>query len=44
MYQQTLSNWYGVNAGQKFTEAWVQDLIKELQEVTQREYENTEHG
>ena len=34
MYQQTLSNWYGANAGQEFTEARVQDLIHELQEVT----------
>ena len=34
MYQQTLSNWYGVNAGQEFTEARVQNLIQELQEVT----------
>ena len=34
MYQQTLSNWYGVNAVQEFTEARVQDLIHELQEVT----------
>ena len=34
MYQQTLSNWYGANAGQEFTEARVQNLIHELQEVT----------
>ena len=34
MYQQTLSNWYGVHAGQEFTEARVQDLIREQQKVT----------
>ena len=44
MYQQTLSNWYGANAGQELTEARVQDLIHELQAVTQREYERIKHG
>jgi hypothetical protein len=34
MYQQTLSNWYGVNAGEEFSEARVRDLIQELQKVT----------
>jgi Ulp1 family protease len=34
MYQHTLCKWYEVNAGQAFTEVRVQDLIKELQEVT----------
>ena len=34
MYQQTLSNWYGVHAGLEFTEARIQDLNQDLQKVT----------
>ena len=34
MYQQTLSDWYGVHAGLEFTEARIQVLIQDLQKVT----------
>ena len=35
LYQQTVSNWYGTAAGQTFTDAQIQELIKSLRTINQ---------
>ena len=35
LYQQTVSNWYGAAAGQTFTDAHIQALIKSLRTINQ---------
>jgi Ulp1 family protease len=35
LYHRTLSNWYGITAGQTFTQGHIQELLRSLGQVTQ---------